>query len=159
MFTYTGKETYVTNALKKADINIAYRTTNTLDHLLTRQNYNSDSFSKSGVYKLTCPDCRKSYVGQTVRQFQLRYKEHHRSLQDKTDTSRFAKHLNESGHSFGPIHNIMEVLQFQKKGTHINTVERFYIHKEAATSNHFNDPQTIVPNAIFETLTKGQKSL
>ena len=29
----------------------------------------------------------------------------------------------------------MQVLQFQKKGLHLNTVERFYIHKEAASMN------------------------
>jgi hypothetical protein len=116
----------------------------------------TDKFSKSGVYKLTCPDCHKAYVGQTGRQFSIRYREHQRSFHDKTDTSRYAKHLNEKGHSFGPVKDIMERLQFQRKGIHLNTVERFYIHKESIT-NHFNDPQTLAPNPIFDILTNNHR--
>jgi len=33
----------------------------------------------------------------------------------------------------------MQVLQVQKKGTHLHTIERFHIHKEAAQNNHLND--------------------
>jgi hypothetical protein len=94
------------------------------------------------VYKLMCPDCHKAYVGQTGRRFSVRYREHQRSFRDKTDTSRYAKHLNENGHSFGPIKDILETLQFRRKGIHLNTVERFYIHKESITNYHLNDPKT-----------------
>jgi len=48
-------------------------------------------------------------------------------------------------HSFGNIHDVTQVLQFQKKGLHLNTVERFDIHKEAASSSHLNDEHTISP--------------
>jgi hypothetical protein len=105
------------------------------------------------VYKLICPDCHKAYVGQTGRQFSVRYKEHKKSFRDKTDTSRYAKHLNGNDHSFGPIEDIMETLKFQRKGIHLNTVERFHIHRESIKNNHLNDPQTLAPNPIFDILT------
>jgi hypothetical protein len=129
-FTYIGKETlYIANIFKNTDVNIMFRTTSTVGHLLGHRKHSTDRFAKSGVYRLTCPDCHKAYVGQIGRQFSIRYKEHKRSFCDKSDTSRYAKHLNENGNSFGPIEDIMETIKFQNKGIHLNTVERFYIHK------------------------------
>jgi len=57
-------------------------------------------------------------------------------------------------HSFGNIHNIMQMIQLQKKGIHLNTIERFHIHKEAATNNHLNDDHTVSANRIFATILK-----
>ena len=48
----------------------------------------------------------------------------------------------------------MQILQFQKKGIHINTVEGFYIYKEASTNNHLNDIYTIPCSKISETILK-----
>ena len=39
----------------------------------------------------------------------------------------------------------MQVLQFQKKGLHRNAVERFYIHKEAASMNIQKPPPPLYP--------------
>ena len=46
----------------------------------------------------------------------------------------------------------MQVLQFQKKGTHLNTIEGLHIHKEAAQNNHLNDDHAITANKIFDTI-------
>ena len=46
----------------------------------------------------------------------------------------------------------MNILQFHKKGPHLNTLERFHIHKEAATYNHLNDEHTVTHNPIFDTI-------
>jgi hypothetical protein len=46
----------------------------------------------------------------------------------------------------------MENLQYQKKGTHLNTIERFYNHAEYTANNHLNDSQNIFPNANFDTI-------
>jgi len=48
----------------------------------------------------------------------------------------------------------MQVLHYQKKGAHLNTIERFNIHTEHAAGNHLNDEHTIFPNKIFDTLLK-----
>jgi len=55
---------------------------------------------------------------------------------------------------FGPISDIMQVLHHQKKGAHLNTMERFHIHIEHAASNHLNDEHTIFRNKVFDTLIK-----
>jgi len=63
---YFGRETtFITNIFKKADIRITLRTNNTLQKLLMTKPQTRDKYSRSGAYKLTCPDCNKAYVGQT----------------------------------------------------------------------------------------------
>jgi len=57
-------------------------------------------------------------------------------------------------HSFGNIHDVTQILQCQKKGLHLNTMEHFHIHIEAASNNHLNDDHAISPNRIVETLLK-----
>jgi len=65
-FTYICKETsYITNIFKRTNLKITFRTTHTLANLLSHKNYAHDKYSCSGLYKLTCPDCHKAYVGQT----------------------------------------------------------------------------------------------
>ena len=57
-------------------------------------------FKKSGVYKLKCPDCDAVYIGQTLRNFEVRYSEHSRAYRlHQPDKSNFAKHLLDKGHS------------------------------------------------------------
>ena len=154
-FTYVGKETsYITNIFKRTDFKITFRTTNTLANLLTHRHVTHDKYSHSGVYKLTCPDCHKTYVGQTGLQFSARYREHKAAWFKNSGNSNFAKNLTEETHSFDPMNEIMEIVQYHKKGSHLNTTERFHIHTEFTKNNHLNDPQTILPNAIFNTLLK-----
>jgi hypothetical protein len=48
----------------------------------------------------------------------------------------------------------MQILKHQRKGPHLNTMERFYIHKEATRDNHLNDDHTVLPNKICEAIQK-----
>ena len=102
IFTYVGKETsYITNVLRRIDLKIAFRTNNTVGNLLSHTNPAPDKFSLSGVYKLTCPDCNKAYVGQTGRPFTTRYNKHKVAFRNNSHSSSFAKHLYEEAQSFG----------------------------------------------------------
>jgi hypothetical protein len=123
-------------------------------YFLTPKRQNSDVYAQSGVYKLTCPDCDKVYVGQTGRKFSDRYKEHRYAYRSNNQSYSFARHLNDTAHSFGPINDIMQVIQCHSKGPHLNTIERFHIHTESSTNNHLNEDHTIFPNAIFDVLLR-----
>jgi len=59
------------------------------------------------VYKLTCPDFKKVYIGQIDYDFTTRYNEHFRN---NSHTSKFAQHLKEHIHSFGSINDIVQIL-------------------------------------------------
>jgi hypothetical protein len=48
----------------------------------------------------------------------------------------------------------MEILQYQKKGIHLNTIERFYIYKEASVNSHLNNEHAIPSSKIFKTILK-----
>jgi len=154
-FTYIGKETtYIPNLFRRTDINVAFRTNNTNYNGLSPTHHTTDKYeyTQSGVYKLTCPDCNKTYVGQTGRSFPARYKENKRAFRHNSHTLKFAQHMNEYAHSFGTIHDTMQILQYHKKSTHLNTIERYYIHSEFAANNHLNDSQNIFLNPIFEDI-------
>jgi hypothetical protein len=154
-FTYTGRETtFITKLFKHTDIRVAFRTNNNLLHNLTLRSHNQDIYTQSGVYRLTCPDCGKAYVGQTGRDFKTRFNEYKRSFRHSAQTSKFAQHLATHQHTFGNIQDTMEIQQHQKRGMHLNTVERFYIYKEASVNNHLNDEHTIPSSKIFETILK-----
>ena len=110
-FTYISKETaYVTNIFRRSDLRIAYCTNNTIHNHLIHKDWISDKFSLSGVYKITCPDCMKAYVGQTGRSFIIKYNEHKLAFRNNSHTSRIAQHLSEHAHSFSTISNTMQVL-------------------------------------------------
>jgi len=117
------KTTYITKIFKHSNLKIAYHTNNTLQNHLTHSIHNQDRFTQSSVYKLTYSDCGKAYIGQTDRDFNTRFNEHKRSFLYNSHTLKFAQHLVQHMHSFGNIHNVMQIIQFQKKGTHLNTTE------------------------------------
>jgi len=155
MFTYIGKETtYITNLFRQSNIQLSYRTNSTLLNHLSLNTQVPHKFSLSGVYKLTCPDCKKAYIGQTDKSFITRYNEHKRLFRNNSHTSNFTQHLIKNMHSFGNIHDIMHILHIHNKGHHLNTLEQFHIHIEAASNNHLNDDHTISPNGIFDSIIK-----
>ena len=136
---------------KHSDIRIAYRINNTIQNHLIHQNRNPDKFSLFGVYKLTCHDCKKAFVGQTGRNF-TRYNGHKCAFHNNSHSSKFT-HLNEHAHSFRTINATMQVLHYQRKAL-TSTQQRFYIHVEFASNNHLNDSHTVFPNSIFDTILK-----
>jgi hypothetical protein len=80
-FTYMGRETtFITKLLQQTNIRIAYRTSNNLLRLLTPNRQPPDPLTHSGIYRLSCPDCRKAYIGQTGRDFRTRYNKHKRAF-------------------------------------------------------------------------------
>jgi len=93
------------------------------------------------------------YIGHTGRSFIERFNEHTSAFKTNSLISSYAKHILEQSHLFGPIHNTMQILQYHGKGTHPNTIERFYIYAEFSKNNHLNDEHTISPNKIFEAPT------
>jgi len=46
----------------------------------------------------------------------------------------------------------MQILHTHNKGAHLNTIEKFYMFKEASTNNHLNDDHTIPNSKIFQTI-------
>jgi hypothetical protein len=93
-FTYMGKETrYITKLFKKFNLNIAWRTINTLEQHLTITKHKNDIYDRCGVYKMKCMECGGAYVGQTGKKFRVRYKEHIRDIGSNKGNTGYANHI------------------------------------------------------------------
>jgi transposase-like protein len=114
-FTYFGKETtYITKLLKNTDVNIAFRTENTLKKHLHTTTHIKNKYLNAGVYKLKCEDCHKYYTDQTGRTFHERYEEHIRSIRNSKDTTGYTYHILNTGHTYGPIDDKVEIVKLLK---------------------------------------------
>lgn len=92
-------------------------------------NHENDEYLTRGIHRLSCPDCGKAYAGQTGSSFTKRFNVHHLSCKNNNTTAKFAQHLLEYSHAFGNMEITMQTLYFNKKGTHMDTWEKFYIYK------------------------------
>jgi hypothetical protein len=132
-------------------VDTAFNTIHKIEHLLSPAHHHqqSDKYSKSGVYALTCNHCQKRYIGQTGRSFYTRYKEQIQDYNLSYRKSQFAKHLLELNHPLGTLQQTMSILHTTKKGRMLNTIEKYYIHEETYYDNQLNDRATVTPSIIF----------
>jgi hypothetical protein len=93
-------------------------------------------------------------VGQTERRFSLSYNEHRRAFYNNSLSSSFVQHLLDEAHPFGPIYDIMQVLNYHRKGPQLNTMEKLYIYTEYIAGSNLNKEHIIFPNKIFDSLIK-----
>ena len=137
---------------------MAYTTNNKLGKLLELQKapppQKKKQIQQEWVYQLKCPTCHKKYVGQTGRPFHVRFREHYRDYKYANNKSKFAQHVIEEGHAFGPINYIVDTLHIANKGMMLDNLERFYIYKETQLGTQINDKLTVWSNPIFEALIR-----
>jgi hypothetical protein len=90
LFIYVERQIKtITNLFKYANINIAYKTHNTIEHILRpKLSTTTDNiYNNIGIYQLICLEYPKNYIGQTGRTFKTRYKEHiHAIRNNRPDT-------------------------------------------------------------------------
>jgi len=85
------------------------------------------------------PICHKKYIRQIGSPFHVRFREHYRDYKCANNKPKFAQHVLEEGHSFGPIKEIMDVLHIAKKCGMLDTLVKFYILRDARRGNPIND--------------------
>jgi hypothetical protein len=87
-----------TNTFRQTDLKITFCTLNTIHNTLTHKYQTADKYIRSGVYKLTCPNCKKAYVEQAGRSFAIQFNKHINAYKNNSHTSKYAKHLTELAH-------------------------------------------------------------
>jgi hypothetical protein len=103
-------------------------------HVLSKKNSINadDKFRSSGVYPLTYPDINGKYMGQTGRRFDTRLKEHLLSFKKNSYKSKLAQRLLKTCHTFGKMYDILGIVYFDNKWTHLNTVGKLYNYKKGS---------------------------
>ena len=118
----------------------------------TRTN-STDLKRHTGVYKISCSDCNKFYIGQTGRSFETRFKEH---LPRNNNKSNFSEHLISNNHSYSSLEENLKPLHLCNKGRTMTTLEQYEIYKATKTSPQdlLNDKNTLQANILFESIIK-----
>jgi hypothetical protein len=135
-FTYYSPQIRkITNLFKNTNTRIAFRSTNTIKHLMKRKtNTTTPDYDKSGIYKIKCNTCHRSYIGQTKRSLKLCYQEHIRYIRNNNPQLVFALQILNNRHEYGPMHNTMKLLKQINKTKFLIPYEQLYIQ-----SHHYHN--------------------
>jgi hypothetical protein len=109
------------------------------------------------VETMSCPT---KYIGQTGRPFNIRYKEHIRDTKNNNSNSGYSNHILNTGHSYGNITDTMEIIKIERKGKHLNILERYHMYKISKEGIHMKDMhnETYHPNIRGNTQYRHQTS-
>lgn len=121
----------IQSMLRKFNIHTIFRTPFKMDSIITIGKDHLDKFDKKGVvYKLTCKECKMTYVGQTGRLLNTRVEEHKNNFnRNSYYHSVLSKHKKEFvGHDFD-WENV-EILHCESNEIKREFMEMLYIKKE-----------------------------
>jgi hypothetical protein len=103
----------------------------------------------SSIYQMKCMGYPLKYLGQTGRTFYTRYKEHMQTIRNNNGNSGYLNHIQNTGHACGIITNTMDIIKTEKKGKHLNTLEKYHIYKISENRLHMNDTYIDIYNPIL----------
>ena len=113
---------------KNTNIGTAFKATTTLQQLLIPTiQIQTSQHEKSGIYKIACKTSHTSYLGQTKRNLNLRFREHIRYIQNNDPRSAYALHILNCRHEYGNINDTMTLLKQIKKPSLLFSYEQMYI--------------------------------
>jgi hypothetical protein len=119
IYIFYSRTHKVTNLLKNTDVNVTFRTCNTIyNQLCDRIPLNK--INNSGVHILQCKTWNKSYVGQTGRMIEIRHREHIRCIKTNNPISAYALHSPKNRHEYGNPEQTMHFLKTCSKGKKVN---------------------------------------
>jgi hypothetical protein len=124
---FMGKLTTDTINQCKGDFKPAYYTNNQINTYIFKNKSPTLPIEDSGIYRIKCPVCNISYIGQTGRTIKTRVKEHLSAITNFSANSEMADHVRETGHKFGM--DDVEVLHRCKKGYKMDIIEAIEINK------------------------------
>lgn len=133
IYNYIGLPFYgkltenLSRRLKQHKIKIGYQNPRNLSDILgSTKDQNRDPLKKSGIYKLTCEDCDKIYIGLSKRQICIRRDEHVRDCSKPLNQeSAMAYHCISENHTIKDIKLLREVNERYK----LNCFESLELHK------------------------------
>jgi hypothetical protein len=124
----------IARILKTFNINVAFRTRNSLGKCLKQKQKsldveNSGKYDACGIYKMKSRSCPSVYIGQTGRSFKFRFKDHISDILHNRNETGYSQHVLNFGHERARNIADMEILETQYKSPYLNTLEKFHIFK------------------------------
>jgi hypothetical protein len=92
-----------------------------------------------------------------TRNFKTRYKEHIRDIKNNRYNIGYAGHILNTGHSYGPMEDMMEIIKVLNKGSTMDTIERYHIYIANQNGILLNGTHLHNRNPIFDVLHKHQQ--
>ena len=112
--------TILCSKFKKINATVTLRTSHNVQKFL-REKQHLLRINLSGVYRLKCDNCPAFYIGQTGREFKLRYKESLPKIEATSNQkSNFAQHLVLINHNYTNFETNLEVIHVCNKGRYLN---------------------------------------
>lgn len=114
---------------KKHNIQIVYNNNNKLKNQLGSAKDKINNNDASGIYKVSCGDCEKVYIGQTKRSIGKRFKEHISHIKyNRPNRSAIALHCDET-HHFNIITENLNLVKRINKPNQLDAYECIYMQK------------------------------
>ena len=125
----------VRRILTPLDIQVAFRPHYTIRNTLVHPKDKTPTEQRSGiVYKISCSECPKVYIGQTGRSLKQRITEHRRAIRNgDLATSALAEHAWNTGHHFDTA--TAEIIDAHPHVTTRCLLESWHIQKDDNTIN------------------------
>jgi hypothetical protein len=95
-----------------------------------------DIYGRNGVHQMKCMDCPLKYIGHTGRTFYTRHKEHLEAIRNNNINLGYSNHILSTGHAYRNITDTMETIEMERKGKHLNTLEKYNIYKLSRSRLH-----------------------
>ena len=91
----------IAKTLNRFNVNTAHKPVKTVGSILKKPKDKFDQDLSTGVvYKISCKDCEKVYIGQTSRALKSRTREHKRAVFTGDKNSLLAQHCAQTNHDF-----------------------------------------------------------
>jgi len=157
---YSPKIRKITNLFKQTNINIAFKSTNTIQQQTIPQNYATiQYYNKSGIYKLACKTCNNAYIGQTSRCLTQRFREHIRYIKNNDPKSAYAQHILQNIHEYGTITETISLLKSIHKPSMLIPYEQLLIQTFHHKGNLIPEQSQGEHNLLFQLAIDKQPAL
>ena len=144
LLPYVGPVTEaIARNIRKAGVTVHIKPFNTIRERLVHPKDKLDRLDQAGVvYKISCNDCDATYVGETERKLNTRFKEHHRS------SSPVGQHMEDRRHSVDE--ESVSVLHRESDWYRRGVAEAIYVQQESPCLNRGRERHTLP--AIYKEL-------
>lgn len=145
----------ITNQIKTKfkhyDLEIVYKNNNKLTDMLGSTKDKIDNIEKSGIYSITCNDCKKVYYGQTKRSIATRFKDHCTYIRlNYPNKSAVAAHVLIDGHTNVDSDCVRLVKQVNDE-RRLDAYEAYYIQND---DNALNLDNGNIDSYLFKCVPK-----